>query len=369
MAHKIRLGDLNNDGRLDVAGVGWGTDTVSVFLQSVSGTLGQVTIYSVSHSGYEDLEIGDVTGDGLDDIVVMSGQYYATPNVGVLNQLAGGGFASPSYYRVGENINTRGIGVGDATGDGLNDVVVTYGGNRPASHVGVFAQNVTGSLDPVVSYPAYDIPEPIDVADLDLDGKADVATAHGGWGNLGVFRQTASGSLNAEELHPIPYASHYNPHGLDVGDVNGDGAPDVVLADSNHGLVVLYNTTEIVPEPGQTDLELELTRSAKSVKRDKPFSFTAAISNLGPDDATGALLTVTITGPHGALTVNNSGCSVDGDLVSCGFDWLSAGADHQVVISGVATAKGRLVASASVTTHDVDPDSANNTDTSTIRVR
>jgi len=39
----------------------------------------------------------------------------------------------------------------------------------------------------------------------------------------------------------IPYASHYNPHGLAVGDINGDGENDVVIADYNSGLVVLYH--------------------------------------------------------------------------------------------------------------------------------
>lgn len=369
--HKIRVGDLNNDGRLDVAGIGWGTDTATVFTQNAAGTFDGPAVYAVTHSGYEDLEIGDVTGDGLNDIVVMSGQLYATPNIGVLAQHAAGGFDAPAYYSVGQNILTRGVGVGDANGDGLNDVVVTYGGNQPASHIGVFTQNASGTLNAVVSYPAYDIPEPIDVVDLDLDGRADVTTAHGGWQRLGVFRQTETGTLATEELHQIPYASHYNPHGLDIGDINGDRSPDVVLADYNNGLIVLYNTTEAPPEPepGLTDLGVDLKRSAWKIKRNRSFSFLATVSNYGPDNSAGLDLTVTVTGPHAGLSVSDSDCSVSGDQVFCTFSTLAAGAVREVLISGVGTAKGRLVANALVSAVDVDNNPENDTDSSTIRVR
>jgi hypothetical protein len=368
-AFKVRVGDLNGDGRQDVVGVGWGTDTATVFVQNGSGTFDGPAVLAVSHSGYEDLEVGDVTGDGLADIVVMSGQLYATPNLGILPQLVAGGFGPPAYYRVGENTNTRGVGLGDATGDGLNDVVVAYGGNRPASHVGVFAQNGSGSLDPVVAYPAYDIPEPVEVADLDLDGRDDVATAHGGWLNLGVFRQTATGELATEELYPVPYASHYNPHGLDVGDVNGDGAPDVVIADHNSGLVVLYNTTEVPPEPSLADLGVELSASAKSIKVGRPFSFSATVSNQGPEDAGAIELQVTVTGPHGTLTVGDPACAVNGEIIACPFDSLATGAKREVLISGVGTAKGRLVALSVAAGIDTDPNLSNNTDNAKIRVR
>lgn len=370
-AYKIRLGDLNNDGLLDVAGVGWGTSTATVFIQNETGAFDGPIVHTVSHSGYEDLEVGDVTGDGLTDIVVMSGQLYATPNLGILAQQAAGGFAAPAYYHVGQNILTRGVGVGDANGDGLNDVVVTYGGNQPASHVGVFAQNTSGTLEPVVSYPAYDIPEPVEVVDLDLDGRADVATAHGGWQALGVFRQTDTGTLDTEELYQLPYASHYNPHGLDVGDINGDRSPDVVIADYNSGLIVLYNTTEAPPEPepGLADLGVDLERSAGRIKRNRSFSFLATVYNQGPDNSAGLDLTVSVAGPHGTLSVSDSDCAVSGDQVSCVFDSLAAGATRQVLISGVGTAKGYLVATASVTGVDVDNNSDNDSATSTIRVR
>ena len=246
---KIRLGQLNGDGRLDVAGVGWGTNSVDVLLNDGHGGLSAPVTFSAQHAGYEDLEVADVTGDGRDDIVVMSGQTYAVPNVSVLPQLFAGGFGAAAPYTVGANTNTQGIGVGDVNGDGLNDVVASYGGNRPNSFLAVLAQTASATLALPLSYPSYDIPEPVDVADLDLDGRADVVTLHGGWSEAGAYLQKLDGTLGTEQLFPIPYASHYNPHGLAVGDVNGDGSPDIVLADYNNGLVVLRNTTQPTKAP------------------------------------------------------------------------------------------------------------------------
>jgi hypothetical protein len=74
---RIRTGDLNGDGLIDVAGIGWGGQEVGVFLQDDSGVLSFSDAYYAPHGGYDDLELGDVNNDGLTDIVVMSGQSYS----------------------------------------------------------------------------------------------------------------------------------------------------------------------------------------------------------------------------------------------------------------------------------------------------
>src|SRR4051812_8017743 len=245
---RVAVGDLDSAAGIDLAAVGWGDDLVSVFLKDGQGALGGATTYPARHSGYDDLEIGDVSGDGRDDIVVMSGQIYATPNVSVMPQLAGGGFGAAAEYRVGDQINSNGIGVGDVTGDGRSDVVAAYGGNQPQSRLAVFAQTSVGLLASPVSYPVYDIPTAVEVADLDKDGRGDVVTLHSAWLRAGVSLGRADGTLAPEDLYALPYGS-YDPHGLAVGDFTGDGWLDLAIADSNNGLVILRSLGSAPPPP------------------------------------------------------------------------------------------------------------------------
>ena len=241
----VRIGDVNHDGRVDVVSMDWGTQSqaVDIHYQDANGVLAAPVSYTVAHGGWDDLEAGDVNGDGLTDVVVMSGQGFG-PNLGILPQRQGGGFDPPVYYGVSDPVTngtlTRGVGVGDLNGDGRDDVAVTWGGNSPSARMGVFAQGLSGALGTVVAYTSYDCPEPVEVADINGDGRKDVVVLHGGWEMMGVYPQRADGSLGPEELYPIPYASHYRPNGIAVGDINGDGRSDAAIADYGRGLVILY---------------------------------------------------------------------------------------------------------------------------------
>ena len=80
-----------------------------------------------------------------------------------------------------------------------------------------------------------------------FDGKDDVLVALCGKNLLGIYTQDGDGNLTLSQTLPLPYASSYNPHGLATGDINGDGAVDITLADPNHGMVVMYHAPP--PEP------------------------------------------------------------------------------------------------------------------------
>ncbi len=238
-SHRVKISDLNNDGLLDIVGAGPPSGEVDILYQNADGSLTAPTSIIVDRWGGNDLDVGDVNNDGLTD-VVLTNSGWAPGEVVILTQTLGGAFDAPVYYDFGATFDGD-VAVGDVTGDGRNDVVVTYGGNF--GQFGVFAQNNSGSLDPAISYPIYDIPETVEIRDINADGLSDLIILHGGFDTLGVFTQNNDGTLSEENFYPMPRASHYNPHGLDIGDINGDGSPDIVVAsyDNLSGLVVLYS--------------------------------------------------------------------------------------------------------------------------------
>jgi hypothetical protein len=249
----VGVGFLDGDAFPDVVGVGWGTNTVTVFHNDGAGRLGASTAYSVTHSGYEDLELGDLNGDFLADVVVMSGQGLG-PNFSVLTQLAGGDFSMPATYALGSGVLTNGIGIGEVSADSRNDVVATFGGNRPASGVAAWL-GTPGQLSLSGTTPSVDVPGPVEISDIDGDGIRDVVTVHQGWGSLGVYRSLATSA--AEDLFSMPTASRISPHGLAIGELTGDGYVDVAVADGGYGVVVFPGaslTPSASPAPSATSM-------------------------------------------------------------------------------------------------------------------
>ena len=308
---KLAAGDFDHDGLTDVATIDWGTQSqaMDVFLREPGGFLKAPRVYAAPHGGYDDMESGDVNGDGLDDLVVMSGQSYSVDNFCVLTQNTLGTLNGAAPYDLGFNQNAGGIGVGDVNGDGRKDVVLAYGGNKPGSNLALFLQGPHGLLQSPAMLPSYDIPGAVVVTDIDLDGRSDVLVLHNGWLALGVYLQNATGSLQPEQRFPIGYASWYNTHGLAVGDLNSDGKPDVALGSYNSGIEVLYNDLAIATVIARAgpDTTVECAGAATPVALDgrrsegTGLAFRWSAPDVTFDDSTSA--TPTGSFPRGATTV------------------------------------------------------------------
>lgn len=244
----VAVGDLNGDGLDDIAVAHATAPNIGIFIQNVGGLLNSMVAYASPQAGYDDIAIGDVNGDGRNDVVKSNGQG-ANPQLSVYLQNGSGTLGTAVPYTItgcSSFCRPLSVSIGDVTGDARADIVMSYGGNRPTSNIAVFAQSTDGSLLPFVSYPAYDIPQSVKVADINRDGRMDVVTAHNGWEAVGIFLQQSNQILKPYSLVSTPYSS-YQPEGMAVGDINHDGLPDIVVADNNNGLVVLYQSLTFVP--------------------------------------------------------------------------------------------------------------------------
>lgn len=240
-AHQVEIEDFDGDGHGDL--VTTGTAGVAWRRGVGDGTFGPPTV--LSSRPQEEIETGDVNGDGRTDLVGVTGD---DSMIHVFVQTAAGTFGPPADY---PGAGAEGLAVADVTGDGRADVALAVGGNRPFSGIIVYPQRSQGPLGPAVQYGSYDVPTALEAGDLNGDGRLDLFTLHNGWGAVGAYAQDLYGRLSAERLFDYPVlGSFWNKKGLALGDVTGDGRTDAVFTES--GNVVLMPGKAPLPPASTT---------------------------------------------------------------------------------------------------------------------
>jgi hypothetical protein len=281
----IVVADVNNDSLDDVIVSHWNSKSIGVFYQKNTGGLNAITSYPTAGwtAGFDDIDAGDVNGDGRTDIVLMNGQSVPMylPHVFVFLQTASGSLDSPIAYVLDTPISGQGLGIGDVTGDDRADVVVSDGFDVGWLHV--LVQTESGSLASPIKYNAHYGPRAIEIGDVTMDNKADVVVRMSG-NKVGVFEQLTDGTLASSDQYLVRTTSGgYSPQEMNINDINDDGFPDILVADGLYGLSVLYHSTG--------DLSLSVTTTPDIVFTSNPFTINLEITNSGPHITTNVELT------------------------------------------------------------------------------
>jgi FG-GAP-like repeat len=232
---ELALGDVNADGRADVAvGTGgWdGLNKVQVMLGREDGTLSAARTFTTSQAGPppNDVAIGDLNGDGNGDLVMPLWQ---GTTVAVLLSDGLGGFGAPADFPAGTRPTD--IALADLNGDGKRDVVVTNNINTSEQDaVSVLLGNGDGTLAAPLSTPLFSVSGPHNMvaADLNGDGRHDVAIAHStgsiSEGLASVLFGNGDGTFHTVPRFRVRNVGTQGPL-LATADFNRDGLGDLVV--------------------------------------------------------------------------------------------------------------------------------------------
>jgi len=228
----LEAGDLNGDGRTDIAFYGDPRELVVVF-QDANGEWGERRSFDIPDGSTKPhaLAIGDVNGDSRNDIVLLG-----SDGIYLILQDATGRLSRP-IKESGASPDISGIFLGDADGDGRADLFYVRFGATDA--VSVRLQQPSGRLGPEIRCEVTPF-RAMALGDADGDGRTDVAVVNAQSGRLilheFVSRQPEAGLLSGSvACYTLRTASTRQPPAWAFGDFSGSGRLEIAVTapDSN----------------------------------------------------------------------------------------------------------------------------------------
>lgn len=242
------VADVNGDGKPDLVVVGGGV--VAVLLGNGDGTFQPATTYAVSGAGafYADnLTVADVNGDGKPDLLVAvglgCGMGCLNGGVDVLLGNGDGTFRPPvTYYTFENGIGALSVAVADVNRDGKPDLVVGgYCGvvDNCGNLVAVLLGNGDGTFQSPTTFASGDPSQSsVAVGDVNGDGNPDLLVANWNSGTVGVMLGNGTGTFQPIVTYSAGESFGGGPRSVTASDVNGDGKLDLLASSGGMSLLL-----------------------------------------------------------------------------------------------------------------------------------
>ena len=237
-AYYMTPGHFNGDNILDLAATGQTVGKRTLILRGEGNGTFTTNSFFAAGSDSRNPVLCDFDHNGAVDIAVANA---GTSNVAVL--LGSGNFAFTQTSNVGTDNGPAGAISGDINLDGFCDVVTA---NEGSDSVSILMGGGLGNSLGAPTIPTGTAPLGAAAADFNGDGRIDLAIANRDDNSITIFRGNGEGWMFESQTA----ATGVQPGAIAAADFNQDGAPDLVVA--NQGLVsdgnadtinVFYNDT------------------------------------------------------------------------------------------------------------------------------
>jgi len=173
------------------------------------------------------LAVGDFDGDGIADLAVTSKE---SGTVTILSGSGDGTFTQAAGSAVPAGSEPVALLPGDFNGDGSLDLAVANFGDGTVT---VLLGNGDGTFTEAAGSPVTVGTQPGSVAmeDFNGDGIPDLAVANFGDGTVTILLGTGDGTFT--EAAGSPVSAGITPYSVAAGDFNGDGIPDLAVANGS----------------------------------------------------------------------------------------------------------------------------------------
>jgi hypothetical protein len=237
--HGVATGDLNGDGNLDLVTDSWGNDQVSVLFGDGKGSFNTFgTFLDVGKMPYQRVRVGDINGDGKSDIITTN---LEGDNVTILLGDSKGGFkpSTGSPFPCGDS--PFNFAIGEVNGDGKPDLAIVNSPSSTADGHGkdgltILLGDGAGGFRMLAGSPFATgrIPNRVAIGDVNGDGVADIAVSSPDGNNITLFLMSSKGVASSSTI-----AIGGKPKGLAIRDLNGDGKADMVITNNSDNTVTV----------------------------------------------------------------------------------------------------------------------------------
>jgi hypothetical protein len=323
--------DIDGDGKPDLVVANIDGNSMDIFLNtSTNQNISFTRAYDFPFPGgyYPNaITAGDLDGDGKPEIIVAC---YGSPKLAVFRNTSTAGNVSvtaPSYWTLG--LYTTGLTVGDCNGDGKPEVLAACGASYAVWVLPNNSTTGTITLGTKVNLPfAFgNVPTDVIVSDLDGDGMPDVAAVNSSNNVVSVFRNTGTAGNPLSFAANTDFSVGGSPQELAVGDLDGDGKPDIAVVNNGDATITLLKN---VSTPGTMNFNRGTDVPTGTVNAGSPwFLRIADFDGDGkPDIASLNQLDNTVSVHRNISTVGAPAIAANIDYATGDVPWALAIADY-----------------------------------------